>query len=114
MDMKDRRQHKREKISPHLKLLIQDTGESFGAFITNLSKGGLEVYTDHAIPENARVQLSISFTPEAGHGGEEVVEGEVRWVKTIGVRYLVGVSFSPIQPEKHPMLWDILQFVEAE
>lgn len=110
--MKDRREHKREKISPHLKVSIPTTGETFGAFITNISKGGLEVYTDHPIPAGSDVQLSLSFTPEAGRDKEEVVQGTVRWTKDSGKRFLVGTAFKAIHPETHPMLCNILEFVD--
>ncbi|MBI5197052.1 MAG: PilZ domain-containing protein [Nitrospirae bacterium] len=110
--MKDRRKHKREKISPHLKIVIPATGESFGAFITNLSEGGVEVYTDRKISEGAQVQLFLSFTSKAGQGKEEVVEGEIRWVKSATTRFLVGTAFTKIDPAKHPMLCDLLKFVE--
>jgi hypothetical protein len=110
--MEDRRQFKREKISPHLKILFPDTGNTVGAFITNLSKGGVEVYTDHAIPAEGSVVLSISFSSEAGRGEEEVVDAEIRWMKKAGTRYLVGMAFSRVDRDKHPILCDILEFVE--
>jgi hypothetical protein len=108
----ERRKHKREKISPHLKILIPRTGETFGAFITNISHGGVEVYTDRIIPDGSEVQLSLSFTSEAGAGKEEVVAGDVRWVKPSNKRYLVGTEFKGLNPSDHPMLCDLLDFVK--
>src|SRR5262245_25777455 len=110
--MEERRKHKRDKISPHLKILFPDTGESFGAFITNISKGGVEIYTDHKIPDGADVELLLSFTSTAGSGKEEKVAGKIRWVKLSGKRYLVGTSFKNVDPATHPTLCDILDFVD--
>lgn len=111
---KERRRFRREKISPHLKVHLLDTGTTFGAFITNISKGGVEVYTDHPIPEGARARLSISFTTPPGQGTEEVVEAQVRWTKSFGTRLLAGMAFQNLSPQQQPILWEVLEFAEEK
>jgi len=110
--MEERRKHKREPLSPHLKIVIPDDDTSFGAFITNLSSGGVEVYADHGLSEGQSVLLYISFESDPKRGKNEVVEGTVKWVKNFGTRFLMGIEFQEIHPDKHPVLISFLKFLE--
>ena len=109
--MENRRKNKREVISPHLKVIIPDSEKSFGAFITNISNGGIEVYADHRIEPGQEVQLYISFESDPKRGKDEVVAGNVRWVKLFGPRFLLGIAFKDINPVDHPVLTGFLDFV---
>lgn len=110
--MEDRRKHKRENISPHLKVVLPDTSQSFGAFITNISSGGLEVYADQRLESGQEVQLHISFETDPKTGKNEVVKGEIKWVKLSGQRFLIGIAFKDINSNDQPVLFEFLNFVE--
>lgn len=110
--MKDRRKYKRENISPHLKVVLPDTEQSFGAFITNISSGGVEVYADQKLEPRQEVQLHISFETDPKIGHNEVVNGEIRWVKISGPRFLIGIAFKNVNSGEHPVLSEFLDFVE--
>jgi len=109
--MDERRRHKRELISPHLKIVMPDSEQSFGAFITNISGGGVEVYADQRLEPGQYVHLHISFETNPRTGKDEVVEGNVKWVKLFGSRFLIGVEFKGVNPSDHPTLTGFLDFV---
>lgn len=109
--MEDRRKYRREAISPHLKVVIPDSDQSFGAFITNISGGGVEVYADHRLEPGQDVHLYISFETDPKTGINEIIEGNVRWVKLFGSRFLIGIAFKNINPNDHPVLSGFLDFV---
>lgn len=111
MNMDDRRKYKREIISPHLKVVIPDTDQSFGAFVTNISSGGIEVYADQKLEPKQEVQLHLSFETDPKSGQNEVVTGEIRWVKISGPRFLIGISFKNVNSTDHPILSEFLDFV---
>ena len=68
MSTDDRRKHRRELISPHLKVVAPDSEQSFGAFITNISGGGVEVYSDSRLEQGQNVDLYISFETDLRPG----------------------------------------------
>ena len=109
--MENRRKYKRENISPHLKVVVPDTGLSFGAFITNISSGGVEVYADQKLETKQEVQLHISFETDPKIGKNEIVNGEIRWVKISGQRFLIGIAFKNVNSSEHPVLSEFLDFV---
>lgn len=109
--MENRRKYRREAISPHLKIVIPDTDISFGAFITNTSGGGVEVYADQRIEPGQHVHLYISFETDPKTGRNEIVGGDVRWVKLSGSRFLIGIAFKDVNPDDHPILTGFLDFV---
>lgn len=109
--MEDRRKYKREVISPHLKIVIPDTAESIGAFITNISSGGVEVYLDKKIDPGQVVELHISFETDPKTGHNEVVTGDIKWVKISGPRFLIGIAFKNVNSIEHPVLFEFLDFV---
>ena len=109
--MENRRRFKRESISPHLKVVIPDSHKSFGAFITNISGGGVEVYADHRLEPGQEVHLYISFETDPKTGNDEIVGGSVRWVKLFGSRFLIGIAFKDVNPDNHPILSGFLDFV---
>lgn len=110
-NMEDRRKHRREAISPHLKVAIPDSESSFGAFITNISGGGIEIYADHSLEPGQDVNLYISFENDPKTGKNEIVYGTVRWVKLFGSRFLIGIAFKDVNPNDHPVLSGFLDFV---
>lgn len=110
--MEERRKHKREPLSPHLKIVIPDSNQSFGAFITNISSGGIEVYADQRLEADQDVLLYISFESNPRLGKNEIVNGIVKWIKLFGPRFLMGIEFKNINPIDHPVLSDFLEFVE--
>ena len=109
--MEDRRRYRRDLISPHLKVVIPDSEQSFGAFITNISGGGVEVYADHRLEPGQDVDLYISFETDPKTGKNEIVGGNVRWVKLFGSRFLIGIAFRDINSNDHPVLSGFLDFV---
>lgn len=111
MSSEDRRRHRRELISPHLKVVLPESNQSFGAFITNISGGGVEVYSDSRLEQGQDVDLYISFESDPKTGKDEVVKGSVRWVKLFGSRFLIGISFKNININEHPILSGFLDFV---
>lgn len=108
--MEDRRRYRREIISPHLKVVIPESEQSFGAFITNISGGGVEVYSDHRLEPAQDVHLYISFESDPKRGKNEIVNGNVRWVKLFGSRFLIGIAFKGLNPNDHPVLSGFLDF----
>lgn len=109
--MENRRRYRRETVSPHLKVVMPDSDQSFGAFITNLSGGGVEVYADQRLEPGQHVHLYISFETDPKAGKNEIVGGDVRWVKLFGSRFLIGISFSNVNSDEHPILTGFLDFV---
>lgn len=109
--MEDRRRYRRELISPHLKVVVPENNHSFGAFITNISGGGVEVYADHKLEQGQDVHLYISFETDPKTGKDEIVNGHVKWVKLFGNRFLIGIAFKDINPNDHPILSGFLDFV---
>ncbi len=109
--MDDRRKYRRETIAPHLKVVIPESNQSFGAFITNISGGGVEVYSDQRLEPGQDVNLYISFETDPKKGKNEIVWGNVRWVKLFGSRFLIGIAFKDINPHDHPVLSGFLDFV---
>lgn len=109
--MEDRRRYRRETLSPHLKVVIPESDHSFGAFITNMSGGGVEVYADQRLEPGQDVLLHISFETDPKTGKNEIVGGNVRWVKLFGPRFLIGLAFKDVNPNDHPVLSGFLDFV---
>ncbi len=111
MSSDDRRKHRRELISPHLKVVLPENKQSFGAFITNISGGGVEVYSDSRLEQGQNVDLHISFESDPKTGKDEVVTGTVKWIKLFGNRFLIGIAFKGINTNDHPILSGFLDFV---
>ena len=109
--MENRRRYRRESISPHLKVVIPGSNESFGTFITNISGGGVEVYGDHRLEPGQEVHLYITFDSDPKAGNDEIIIGNVRWVKLFGSRFLIGIAFKDVNPSDHPVLSGFLDFV---
>ena len=112
MSSDERRRHRRELISPHLKVVLPENNQSFGAFITNISGGGVEVYSDSRLEQGQNVDLFISFESDPKTGKDEVVTGSVKWVKLFGNRFLIGIAFKDINKNDHPILSGFLDFVK--
>ncbi len=112
MSSDERRKYRRELISPHLKVVLPANNLSFGAFITNISGGGVEVYSDSRLEEGQNVDLYISFESDPKTGKNEVVSGSVKWVKLFGNRFLIGIEFNNVNATDHPVLSGFLDFVD--
>lgn len=79
-----------------------------GQQVTNLSLGGMRVYTDDALAPGCRLDLSL-FLP----GGEEIrCSGQVVWVTALDAgapaAFDVGIRFTDLAPEDTPRLASLL------
>jgi len=100
--MHERRQHERFSITSLADLIVEGK-DSIEAYVMNVSRNGVGLYSPTEAPVGAEVTVHLTFN----HHGDlhtESVTGEVmRCNPHVGV-YLVGIRFEGMSETTHPEL----------
>jgi PilZ domain len=116
--VEDRRQHKRESLAPFTEIFPEDGGEPVSGYPTDMSRGGLALESDAALPEGGRVTVGVHFEPvvaddaAAGDAPVEFVSAHITRVAKLGPRHKISVVFDDLSEAEHPLLWGVLSFID--
>jgi len=117
--VEDRRQHKRESLAPFTELFPEDGGEPVSGYPTDMSRGGLALESDVALPVDSRVTVGVHFDPvvadETGESDDapvEFISALVTRVAPMGKRHKISVVFEGLSEADHPLLWGVLSFID--
>jgi len=117
--LEDRRQHKRESLAPFTELFPEDGGEPVSGYPTDMSRGGLALESDVALPVDSRVTVGVHFDPvvadETGESDDapvEFISALVTRVAPMGKRHKISVVFEGLSEADHPLLWGVLSFID--
>lgn len=116
--MEDRRQFKRESLAPFTEVFPEDGGAPLSGYPTDMSRGGLALEADDALPVGSRVNVCVHFDPVVADQDEdadapvEFVSAVVKRVAPLGKRHKVSVAFEGLTETDHPILWGVLSFID--
>jgi hypothetical protein len=118
--MHDRREHRRESLAPFTEIFPEDGGEPISGYPIDMSKGGLALECDVALPEESNVNVAVHFDTveegvddEAGNGPVEFVNAVVQRVESVGSKHKVSVAFTSLNEQDHPILSGVLGFIDG-
>ncbi len=94
--------------------LIFPEESPIGAYTINVSYGGICLYTRQLVPADSDVLVKIFYPEHAVKDYAETIRGTVKWYRSVGNMYGIGIRFSSIDPDQHPVLLAMLERPEAE
>ena len=108
------RQNHRQKLEQaqihgQLELQFPEDPIKIKANATDISQGGLGLNCSKRIPVGRRVMIRIGFLSPHEVMQFETVDGMVKWCRTHGFGFSVGIQFSDLNPQYHPRLTAFLQ-----
>ena len=98
----ERREHLRISLTGKVDIKAEGIIETLNCQAINISKGGAAIYSDKPFEINAELVLTIFFK-NATENFEEIA-GKIRWIKPVGNVFAIGVQFSEISRESHPLI----------
>ena len=98
----ERREHLRISLTGKIDIKAEGIIETLNCQAINISKGGAAIYSDKPFEINAELVLTIFFK-NATENFEEIA-GKIRWIKPVGNVFAIGVQFSEISRESHPLI----------
>jgi hypothetical protein len=108
----NQRKHKRVPISGVATVAFKDEKglHSVQAMAGNMSLGGIGLYSDDPIKDEADVLTTINFISIGGSMEKAVIEGRVVYSKMIGHLYYIGVQFDEeINKTNQPSLYEHIE-----
>jgi hypothetical protein len=108
----NQRKHKRVPISGVATVTVKDEKRlhSVQAMAGNMSFGGIGLYSDDPITEEADVLTTINFIFIGGSMEKAVIEGHVVYNKMIGHLYYIGIQFDEeINRTNQPTLYEHIE-----
>ena len=85
-----------------------------GAYTINVSQGGICLYTSQLVPADSDVMVKIFYPDHSPKDYAETIRGTVKWYRAVGNMYGVGIKFTSIEPDQHPVLLSILDRPDTE
>lgn len=108
----NRRLFDRISLLGKLDIKSNNSGKVTPGYAINISTGGLALYSEGEFDINADLQITIYFKFDIGEKSEDIT-GLVRWIKPIGDIFAVGVQFTDVSRETHPMVFSYLDINNA-
>ena len=108
----NRRAFERISLLGKVDIKSNDSGKIIPGYAINISTGGLALYSEAAFEINTELAITIYFKFDIGEKNEDIT-GLVRWIKPIGDIFAVGVQFTEVSRETHPMIFSYLDFNNA-
>ncbi len=111
ISVNEKRKFPRYGIASIAEISIPDSDETYDAFISSISRGGIGVYSQQKMEIGQDLNVKISFLQT--NGNEEITEiipGRIVWVKEFHGNYVVGIAFATMDSLKHSK---ILSYIEA-
>jgi uncharacterized protein (TIGR02266 family) len=104
------REHSRVEFFSQVKVVVPDEDTSIDVFASNVSKGGIFLRSNQALPQGKKVALNF----ETENGPVMIDEGEVRWsqkfepISVDGTAPGMGVEFQKMAPESQHNIEDFI------
>lgn len=98
----ERREHLRISLTGKIDVKSQGITEPLICQAVNISKGGAAIYSEKPFDINTDLVLTIFFK-NAAENFEEIA-GKIRWIKPVGKIFAIGVQFTEISSESHPLI----------
>ncbi|MBI4714473.1 MAG: PilZ domain-containing protein [Nitrospirae bacterium] len=111
--MSDRRRHKRVGLVRQVEIAPLQRKKNVNALVVNISRSGLEMYSNVSFPEGTGIIVRMVFMDEEGVDRPEVVSGKVRWNHPLRDQYAVGVEFQELNERDHFMLLAYISYAEG-
>ncbi|MBI5197637.1 MAG: PilZ domain-containing protein [Nitrospirae bacterium] len=108
-ESQDGRIYARYGISSLAMVTIPGTGEVIDALVSNVSRGGVGIYTQSPLPVGLAVRIQVSFLQTNGNQEiTEIIPGRVIWVKPLHKHFVVGIAFTALDDHLHSNLIESL------
>lgn len=104
----ERREHLRSSLTGKIDIKTEGAIEPLHCQAVNISKGGAAIYSEKPFEINAELVLNIFFRNASGEKFEEIA-GKIRWIKPVGNVFAIGVQFTEISMEVHPLISSYLE-----
>jgi len=110
--MRDNRRYTRVSIRSVADIELPD-GTSDNAYLGEISRGGMEMYTRSELQKNATYTIKPYFLFE-GHELTETLKGQVKWSSSIKNDFIAGIQFTKVvTKENYPSLSLCIEQAEA-
>jgi len=109
--MPERRRERRSSFYLKTEISIEGKNRKFGLLRSTISFGGIGGYTPDLVEAGSDVKISITFPQRSEESAVETVSGRVSWAQQDGNFNAVGIEFTDLQQEKHPLLHSYLQYL---
>ena len=105
--LSERRGHLRISLTGRIDIKKEGITAPLHCHAVNISKGGAAIYSEKPFEINAELVLTIFFK-NATENFEEIA-GKIRWIKPVGNVFAIGVQFTEISIESHPLISSYLE-----
>ncbi len=106
--MQDRRQHERFSITSLADLEVQGTDERVEAYVMNVSRNGVGLYSPKPLEAGQAVTVNLTFNHHGELHTESIAGTVIRSNPHVGV-HLIGVRFDKLDEQQHP---ELINFIE--
>jgi Tfp pilus assembly protein PilZ len=82
------------------------------AYLASIGRGGFGVYLHRPVKASQLVVMTLKLIEEERAGNELKVAARVRWAKSAGQLYMVGLQFEPMSDQRYDQLLRHLKVME--
>lgn len=107
---KEKRRHRRVVVTVVAEIDTVPPGKTFQGYVTNLSCGGLGLFSQSSFGENSKVVVRLTFFGSKGIIESKPIQGVVTRSQTVGSVHSVGIRFIDLDQEDNKHL---LAFLES-
>jgi Tfp pilus assembly protein PilZ len=105
------REHARYGIASLAEVHYLESGVRVDGLVSNVSRGGIAIYTEEPLKTGQNVRVKISFLQTNGNQEiTEVIPGRVLWTKPLHNHYVVGIAFTSLDEHRHAVLLQNLEY----
>jgi len=105
-----KRTHARYGIASLAEVTFPESGEAVDALVSNVSQGGIGIYSPVPLTVGRDVRVKISFLQTNGNQEvTEVIPGKVAWVKPLHNHFVIGITFTVLDSDRHSNLLNTIQ-----
>lgn len=91
-----RRRFERVAMKSVTRVFPDGSTDGFDAFVQDIGRGGMGLYSRRPIDVDHHVTLKLQFTDPRGLSRVETVSGRVVWTNPSDNLYLVGIQFAEV------------------
>jgi Tfp pilus assembly protein PilZ len=108
----EQRKHLRLTAMGVVTLTVQGE-EPQEAYLASIGRGGFGVYLHRPVKVRQLVIMTLKMIEEEQAGQELKLAARVRWAKSAGQLYMVGLQFEPMSDQRYGQLLRHLNLIES-
>jgi len=84
------------------------------AYLASIGRGGFGVYLHRPVKARQLVVMTLTLIEEEQAGQELKLAARVRWARSAGQLYMVGLQFEPMSDQRYGQLLRHLKLIESK